>query len=212
MRSFILFSVFLASALLMPVSTQNPGWAQARGIDPNQVDPPSRGWGEWQPIESASQASFNSGFSTTETNGMRELQALCASVAGQPIDTFPNWFRLSALLDQIGTGQVEYGCWIDGRFAYTIINTAVRSDLGNVEQLIADVGEGNNLVVYAEPTVDASAIGLVENGEIVTPSSFPALVVQNENRNWVYLTAPFEGWILQGAIGGQSNLRLPDQN
>jgi hypothetical protein len=210
MRSFIPFSVFLASTVLMTTSVQIPGLSQALGVDPNQVDPPGRGWGEWQPIGSARQADFNSGFSATEANGVRELQALCAGVSGQPIDAFPNWFRLSNLLNQIGTGQVEYGCWIDGRFAYTIINTAVRSDVGNIEQLIVDVGTGNNLVVYAEPTIDASAIGLVENGEIVTPSSFPALVVQNENRNWVYLTTPFEGWILQGAIGGQSNLRLPN--
>ncbi|WP_416670052.1 hypothetical protein [Egbenema bharatensis] len=215
MRSFIPFSVSLAStvlvAALVAASVQIPGFTQALGVEPNQVDPPGRGWGEWQPIGSVRQANFNSGFSETEVNGVRELQALCASVSGQPIDAFPNWFRLSTLLDQVGTGQVEYGCWIDGRFAYTIINTAVRSDWGNIEQLLVDVGSGNNLVVYTEPTVDASAIGLVENGEIVTPSSFPALIVQNENRNWMYLTAPFEGWILQGPIGGQSNLRLSDR-
>jgi hypothetical protein len=139
------------------------------------------------------------------------LQALCARLS-EPTIEYPNWFRLSTLLDRIGTGQVEYGCWIEGQFAYTLVNTAVRSDLGTVNQLLVDVGEGNQLPIYEEPTIDAPAVGLVENGETVIPSSFPALVVQNENRNWVYLTAPFEGWILQGSLSGQSNLRLPDRH
>lgn len=163
----------------------------------------------WQPIEAASQTNFNADFSDVENNRLRELQAVCAQ-SGQPIDAFPNWFRLSTLLDQIGTGQVEYGCWINGQFAYTVVNTAVRSDLGNVNRLLVDIGAGNNLAVYAEPTIDASVIGIVQHGEIVTPSSFPALVVQNENRIWIYINAPFEGWILQGIVGRSGNLRYED--
>ena len=82
---------------------------------------PKPGWSVWWPRERVEEIPIMAGFSNMELGGMLDFQAACAEAMGVPadqvsaqMDSIPYWFRISDAVGQIGTGKVEYGCWVNG--------------------------------------------------------------------------------------------------
>lgn len=203
MRSF---SRILLLGILVVSSTLS---VQATEADPNgSARQPEQGWSLWRPSSEIKSAGFSAGFSNTELGGFLDFENSCAQALGTPTSETPYWFRLSNLVNQIGTGKVEFGCWVNGKFVSTLMNTAVNTKLENVECLRVNVLTGEGLRVRSEPGLKAKVIGFVRNGATVKPDSFPALIVQEDGRNWVAIRSPREGWVSNDRPDSSGNLRL----
>lgn len=175
---------------------------------PRSLEP---GWGPWQPIAEQDTAQVDTGFSNTEMGSYLNLQYFCAEQSGQPGDTFPNWFRVSALVRQIGTGMVEYGCWTGDRFISTLTSTAIDRRFNYVDCLLAVSRQGEALAIYEAPGLEQRVLGTLNRGDTVNPGSFPAVVTQTEELNWIAISSPVEGWVIQGAPSSGGNFRVCDR-
>lgn len=174
--------------------------------DPNQVMRPEPGWGKWQPRSAISKAGFSAGFSNLELGGFLDFEQACSEALGTAKDEMPYWFRLSESVSRIGTGTVEFGCWKDGAMTFTLTNTAVLTEVGDITCLRLRVPTGEDLRIRAEPGLRARIVGFARNGATVKPTSFPALIVQADNRNWLEIAAPQRGWISDDRPGSPGNL------
>jgi hypothetical protein len=162
----------------------------------------------WKPRAQAQNAGFDSGFSNSELGGYLDFENACATDAGMPNEKIAYWFRLSNSINRIGTGEVESGCWVNGRFLHTHTSTAIKSSLGDVNCLRVNTPTRKSLVIRAEPGLRARRVGRVAYGARVDPGSFPAAIVEADNQNWVSITSPVEGWISDGSPTSQGNLKL----
>lgn len=138
--------------------------------------------------------------------GFLDFENACTTAAGVPNDQINYWFRLSNSVERIGTGTVEYGCWLNGRFAHTHSSTAVKSNLENVTCLRVNSPNRNGLIIRSEPGNNSRQVGIA-NGRTVRPGSFPASIVEQNGENWIAITSPREGWVSDGT-NSQGNLRL----
>jgi hypothetical protein len=180
---------------------------QSTEFDPNLTSPATEpGWGRWQPKTMLDNAGFSAGFSNTELGGFLDFQSLCSQALGVSMDEAPYWFRLSNLVGQIGTGTAEFGCWQDGKLIASILNTAVNTQVGDVNCLRVRVPTGEDLRIRAEPGLESKIIGFVHNGKTLKPDSFPATIVQANGRNWVAIEAPKRGWISNDRPDSPGNL------
>jgi hypothetical protein len=152
---------------------------------------------------------YDAGFSNLELGGFLDFQAACAEAMGIPpeqvpeqMDRIPYWFRLNDLVNQLGTGSVEYGCWVNGTLRLSQTITAIRTDIDSVSCLRSS----RRLVVYAEPTTTSKRVGIVRRDGTVDPGSYPASILELEGQTWIYIDRPVRGWLLQGKSGSQGNL------
>lgn len=181
----------------------------ANSGDPNGIkNLPQPGWSLWKPKAEMEKAGFDSGFSNTELGGYLDFENLCTTTAGLPEDKIDYWFRLSNSVNRIGTGTVEFGCWLQGRFLHTYNSTAIKSSLGNVSCLRVVSANKKGLVIRAEPRANSRQLGIVANRRTVKPDGFPAYIVQVNGENWVSISAPKKGWVWDGSFAGSGNLRL----
>jgi hypothetical protein len=199
-RTFTL--VFSATFLLSSLS------AIAKTNNPNNRNLPEPGWSLWRPQAEVSKADFDAGFSNIELGGYLEFENACATKSGLPQEKIQYWFRLSNSVNRIGTGTVEYGCWLKGRFLATHSSTAIKSSLTTVQCLQVNSPTGNGLIIRAEPTIKSKQIGIVANKQKVKVESFPVSIVEADGRNWVSISAPRKGWISDGSFASKGNLRL----
>jgi Bacterial SH3 domain len=170
--------------------------AQAAEPNPNgSSNRPEPGWSLWRPKAEIPTAGFSAGFSNMELGGFLDFEHACAEAIGVPVEETPYWFRLSNSISHIGTGSAEFGCWKNGALINTIANTAVSTKLENVTCLRVQIPTGDDLRIRAEPGLKAKIIGTVSNGATVKPDSFPATIIQEDNRNWVAIQAPRKGWV-----------------
>lgn len=166
------------------------------------------GWTAWQPRSEFAAAQISSGFSNSELGGFLDFEAACQESAGATGE-IDYWFRLSRLVAAIGTGQVEYGCWQAGEFVHTFSNTAIRTDLNGVDCLRVNANASNGLVIRSEPSSRSARLGAVRVGGRVTPSGFPAVILNTEGRDWISISNPREGWVSVGeSPAGPINLSL----
>lgn len=178
---------------------------------PNQF-PTDPKWGPWQPSSERRQVNIDSGFSNMQLGGYMEFQAACQRDTGLPESEIEYWFRLSHLLGQIGTGEVQTGCWYQGRFLHTNTGPAIRTDIPIVECLrVALSPEWNGLNIRSDAGVDASLVGFVPNGQTVKLDSYPASIIERDGRYWIAIAQPVAGWVSNDQPGGNGNLRLCDQ-
>jgi hypothetical protein len=166
------------------------------------------GWSLWFDNSRRAEADFDAGFSNLELGGYMEFEAACQRDTGLKPTEVEYWFRLNNSLLEIGTGQVEFGCWRNHRFVHRFTSTAVRRGLDNVTCLLVDSPIGNGLVVRSQPGFNSQRLGVVANYTEVEPVSFPALIISENNRNWLKIAAPIEGWISNGSPISKGNLRL----
>jgi uncharacterized protein YgiM (DUF1202 family) len=87
-------------------------------------------------------------------------------------------------------------------------NTAVSTKLGDVNCLRVRVPTGEGLRIRAEPGLQAKVIGWVPNGSTVKPNSFPAVIIEVDNRNWIAIQAPKVGWVSNDRLTTSGNLAL----
>ncbi|NJL23427.1 MAG: hypothetical protein HC895_25615 [Leptolyngbyaceae cyanobacterium SM1_3_5] len=122
--------------------------------DPNGTNnQPQAGWGLWFPRSQVAGANFDSGFSNSELGGFLDFEAICAEAgAGEPENY---WFRLTNSVQRMGTGSVEYGCWQNGRFAYTYSSTAILGDQTVNCLYVRSIGS-SGLNIRAEPSTAAA--------------------------------------------------------
>lgn len=189
--------------MVEPVTTQ-PAANRDRPADPTHIK--TSGWGSWQPIDQMEKANIDSGFSNMELGGYLDFQNACAQATGQPTDTFPNWFRLSNLVNQIGTGQVEYGCWVKDQFITTFSSTAVKRD--TKQPYCLQVIAKTPINVYKQPQSTAEQIRILRSRDTVQPGTLPANVMTVDGTNWIQIQSPVEGWVMQGPPEAPGNLRL----
>lgn len=183
--------------------------AMAETLDPNRVLSKSPGWSPWRPWtpREIKKADFDSGFSNTELGGFLDFQNFCQEKAGLPEDKVSYWFRLTDdLMNQIGTGKLEVGCWIQGKFFPGYSATAIRSSFQTVTCLRVNSPHPDGLVVREEPRRTARVKGILPNGTRVNPGSYPALLMEQPDRNWLYIQSPIQGYVSNGKLGDRGNL------
>ncbi|WP_414624558.1 hypothetical protein [Calothrix sp. CCY 0018] len=188
----------LLSALAVRAEVSNPN-----GIK-NKPEP---GWSLWRTRDKAQEADFDSGFSNLELGAYLEFENACKMSFALPESEIKYWFRLSDRVSRIGTGKVEFGCWDGKRFLHTYISTAIKSSLEYVDCLQVKSAAGG-VLIWSEPTGKSKLLRVIGNGETVKPGYFPATINNDGNRNWVAISSPVEGWVSDGSMKGEGNLRL----
>lgn len=182
---------------------------KANEPNPNDFNrQPEPGWSSWKPQTEIEKADFSAGFSNTELGGYMDFENACATKAKETDSKVDYRFRLSHSLGRIGTGEAQFGCWINGRLVLTHTSTAVKTSLENVNCLRVKPTIRNGLVIRAEPTINSKQVGFVANGATVEPGSFPASIIQTDGRNWIAITSPVEGWVSDDSPTSQGNLTL----
>ncbi|WP_198013427.1 SH3 domain-containing protein [Thalassoporum mexicanum] len=178
-------------------------------LSPNGVPPRAEpGWSLWFDDSRRDAADFDAGFSNLELGGYMEFEAICQRDTGLESGEVDYWFRLDNSLQEIGTGRVEFGCWQNQRFVHRFSSTAVRRSLNIVTCLLVDSPVGNGLVVRSEPGFNSRRLGVVANQTEVEPVGYPALIITANDRDWLKITAPIEGWVSNGSPISKGNLRL----
>jgi hypothetical protein len=206
----ITLTVSILVNLVLGAWVSSPAMAEAS--DPNGVDNLAEpGWGLWFPRSQVAGADFDSGFSNSELGGFLDFEANCASAIGLPNDQIDYWFRLTTSVYRMGTGLVEFGCWQNGQFVHTYRSTAILSSERSVTCLSVQSNVGNGLNVRAESSTSSRILRTVRNGSRVRPSSFPAIVQENEGRNWVHIQSPVAGWVSDDRPASNGNLVLCDR-
>ncbi|WP_260442161.1 SH3 domain-containing protein [Microcystis aeruginosa] len=187
---------------------------QAEIGDPNgSTNQPQTGWTLWQRWDKLTDANIDFGFSNMDLGAGLELQQLCFGEVDTPNaekkqqETY--WWRLDNDINQIGSGNIQYGCWINGQFKGTNTVTAYNTSLGNVPCLRVNRSVKNGLIIYEDSTTNSRPLGIVKSGQIVQGESFPLIIfTTNDNLNWVAIKSPQEGWILTGKTGINENVSL----
>jgi hypothetical protein len=203
-------STSISSIIVVMMILLSPLTVQADEGDPNGIDrTPERGWSLWKKNYQMQNAEFFSGFSNIELGGYMDFETACVAATNLPNYKIDYWYRLSNLVNRIGTGKVEYGCWMNGRFLYTFSSTAIKRSLENVNCLRIQTTTGNGLVIRAEPNDSSKQVGMITEGGMVDPGSFPASIVEVDGQNWVAIISPQEGWIFDGfTTDNRGNLTL----
>ncbi|MGB3759833.1 MAG: hypothetical protein WBA07_26255 [Rivularia sp. (in: cyanobacteria)] len=98
--------MIVAIALLLPLKVRAEA-SNPNGIE-NQAEP---AWSLWRRRDEAKEADFDSGFSNVELGGYLDFEYACKTSSGLLESEIKYWFRLSDIVNRIGTGKVEFGCW-----------------------------------------------------------------------------------------------------
>ena len=180
----------------------------APSINPNGIDNKAEpGWSLWRIQEEVKNADFDSGFSNLELGGYLEFENACKTSSELAESEIKYWFRLNGRVNRIGTGKVEFGCWDGKRFLHTYTTTAVKRSLEYVDCLRVKSKAGG-VLIWLEPSRKSKLLRVIANGKSVKPGYFPATIINRENRNWVSVTSPIEGWISDGGFVDEGNLEL----
>ncbi len=203
---FLSFHYFSLIFGILPIFT--PLVVQANSDNPNQPGKsPEPGWSLWRPQAEISQADFDSGFSNLELGGYLDFENFCKTSSES--DAKVNyWFRLSNSVNRIGTGKVEFGCWVKGRFVPGYSSTAIKRSLGTVSCLRVNSPTKKSLVIWQEPQLNSRRLGVVAHGRTVKLDSFPASIVEVNGEHWLAISSPKKGWVSDGAPASSGNLRL----
>lgn len=183
--------------------------------DPNGVNnTPETGWSLWQRWDKINNVDFEIGLSHIDLGGMMEFENACFGEVGtdntdkKKAETY--WFRVNDNIDRYGTGQVEIGCWENGQFKQTTSVTAIKNYLTweDVYCRRVQTREGNGLVIRSQPNINSRSIRRLRNGQTVELSNVPPNITIEGNRNWVEVKTPVEGWISNGIVGSEENLKF----
>lgn len=196
--SLLVGTLFLSSQLAVKADQDDPNGVQ------RQPDP---GWSWWKPKAEIKNADFDSGFSNLELGGYMDFEHACATEADRPNAEIDYWFRLSNSVARIGTGKVQYGCWMNGHFLQTSTSTAIKTSLGSVNCLRVNSPTGR-LAIRSEPRMSSRQVKVASNGSTVDPGYMPADIIEADGQNWIAISSPVKGWISDGSPTSQGNLTL----
>lgn len=183
--------------------------------DPNGVtNRPEKGWSLWQPWDKIKTANFEIGLSNMDLGGMMEFENACFGQVGAPDaekrKSEAYWFRVSNNVDRYGTGTVQIGCWQDGKFKLTQSVTALKNGLtfSDVYCRKVQVEKDDGLVIRAEPGVNSRVVGRLKNGQNIELTNVPPEIKTADERNWLKIKSPLEGWVSNGMPGSKGNLQF----
>ncbi|MGD1857414.1 MAG: hypothetical protein ACFB2W_24525 [Leptolyngbyaceae cyanobacterium] len=167
------------------------------------------GWGDWQQITGSDEAiPYDAGFSNLELGGYLEYEQTCADAAMSAQAPLTYWYRLSDLVWEIGTGEVENKCQIGNETVATYSSTAVLADIDEPYCLRVNTDVGSGLRVRRDPTVMSPQIAFLPNGNEISPESFPVLIdTDATGRQWLWLSQ--NGWAsISSGAGEYINFQL----
>lgn len=182
--------------------------------NPNNPNGPTnisqQGWSLWQPWENLKDAGLEFGLSNMDLGLGMELQNQCFGEVDTPhtekrqLETY--WYRVSRDVNTIGSGEIEYGCWINGSFKATVTAIAMKISLAENPCYRVNSSAKDGLAIHSDATTKSRLIGRVSNGEIVKPTDVPVIIRTVENLNWIEIESPLKGWISNGSPDGRGNL------
>jgi hypothetical protein len=198
---------FLALSSLMMVNLFTPVVGSAQETNPNGIDnKPQPGWSLWKPREEAKNADYDAGFSNMELGGYLDFEYACKTQAGNQENQLQYWFRLSNSVQRIGTGEVESGCWLNGKFLHTYNIPAIKLSYGSVDCL--QVTNPQGVTIYSEPDNKSKRLAKLSQGKRVNPGSYPASIINKEDSNWIAIETPVKGWVDDGKFVSEGNFKL----
>ncbi len=200
---------------------------KAEAKNPNEANnnTAERGWSLWQNWDKLKNTNIDFGISTNDIKSGIKLEKTCfpetAEADIQKKKSQNYWYRISNSLESTGKGEIEYGCWENGRFKSTItiaaIIASVASTPANIEQPLntkndrcrrVQTPSKQGLVIRSAPSINSPQIGGVDKGETIILTSNPATIRTVKGRNWVAIESPVMGWIANGQPGDKGNLIL----
>ena len=203
-HSTLAISAIASSIVLSLPVKANPGDPNG----PNNI--PQRGWTLWQPWENLKAAGLDFGLSNMDLGLGMELQNQCFGEVDTPntekrkLDTY--WYRISREVNTIGSGEIEYGCWINGRFKSTVTAIAIKISLAENPCYRIDSSAKDGLAIHADASPNSRLVGRVRNGETVKPTDVPVIIRTVENISWIEIKSPIKGWISNGNPDSRGNL------
>ncbi|HEY9853616.1 MAG TPA: SH3 domain-containing protein [Leptolyngbyaceae cyanobacterium] len=183
--------------------------------DPNGINnQPETGWSLWQRWPKINDVDFEIGLSNMDLGGMMDFENACFGEVGtdntekKKAETY--WFRVNDNIDRYGMGEVKVGCWENDQFKHTITVTAIKKYLSweDVYCRRVQTRDRNGLVIRSQPNINARSLRRLRNGQTVEISNVPPNITTENNRNWVEVRTPVEGWISNGMVGGEENLKF----
>lgn len=216
---------------------------KANPMDPNGLNNiPETGWSSWQRWDNMNASDLRFGLSPKDTTALMSLENLCFGQVETPYTERKKaenyWYRINSQLINTSAGEIQIGCWENGRFRSTVTLTARRmSRTGEMPPVAAapqtepvsqtyanspasavaraddrcrrvQTPVKEGLAIRSQPTANAAWMGGVGNGDTVTVSTNPATIVTVDGRNWVEIESPVRGWVTNGKIGDKGNLIL----
>lgn len=166
------------------------------------------GWGDWQNITGSDEAlPYSAGFSNLELGSYLDYEHLCAKAATAAQEPVTYWYRLSDLVWEIGTGEVENKCQIGDESVATYGSTAILTGINEPYCLRVNTDMGSGLRVREDSSVESPQIGFLANGAEIFPGSIPALIDTDETgRQWLWIQ---QGWVsISAGEGKYVNFRL----
>lgn len=175
---------------------------------PATAQPSEAGWGPWRPLSELGTAQIDAGFSNMELGGYMDYEAACQEAAAAEQAEIRYEFRLSDLVSQIGTGQMESRCVINRQARYTFTQTAVDATVEYPICLKVKANTGGGVSLRQDAAVDSARLAVLANGTVVRPESSPALLITDPTgREWMRVMAPRQGWVsLRARVGAPLNL------
>lgn len=216
---------------------------KANPMDPNGLNNiPETGWSSWQRWDNMNASDLRFGLSPKDTTALMSLENLCFGQVETPYTEQKKaenyWYRINAQLINTSAGEIQIGCWENGRFRSTVTLTARRlSRTGELSpaaaasptapvsptyttspaSAVARADERcrrvqtpvkEGLAIRSQPTINSAWMGGVANGDTVAVTTNPATIVTVDGRNWVEIESPARGWVTNGKIGDKGNLIL----
>lgn len=204
---------FTLFSLAMSYFLSVPDLVRAGAGDPNGPNnTPAPGWSVWRRWDTLDAAGLNFGLSNMDLGLGLDLQNTCFGEVDTPntdqkkLETY--WYRVSEDVNKIGSGQIEYGCWIDGRFKTTVTSEAVKLSLESNPCLRVQPSAQDGLPIHADASTQSRVIGRLKPGDTVTPTSVPLIIRNEENSAWIEIDTPTKGWVSNGNPNAQGNLTL----
>ncbi|MBT9317235.1 SH3 domain-containing protein [Leptothoe spongobia] len=174
------------------------------------------GWRDWQKITGSNEPlPHSAGFSNLELGGYLEYEDRCAQAAFAAQEPFTYWYRLSDLVWEIGTGEVENRCQEGDKVVTTYSSRATLRAIDEPYCLQVNTDVGSGLRLREERSVESRQIGFLPNGTEIFPLSLPASIMTDETgRQWLLMEqrsdrTQLEGWAsISSGIGEYVNFRL----
>ncbi len=227
MKTKTFFSMsLLCIATCHPLFT-NVSSVKAQANNPNNVNHTESGWMGWEHWNQKD-PDLNYGFNPQDAEAFLNLEKVCFGEVNTPrvqkqmADNY--WYRKNNSLQYSSYGEIQIGCWNNGRFKSHITIAVNRNNPQSLpyqppdpanpypvnpnlcRQVQTPVKDG--LVIRSGPSLSSPQIGGVTNGDTITLTNYPPNSVFVDGYNWIQIQAPVRGWISHGRRGDKGNLIL----